>query len=52
MVSNGMVTYDGLIPNLKLGEDLTWKLGSTPVSECVEAIAETWKSYIAEANAQ
>ena len=52
MVSNGMVTYDGLIPNLQLGSDLTWKLGSTPVSEVVEAIAETWKSYIAEANGQ
>ena len=52
MVSNGMVTYDGLIPNLQRGSDLTWNLGGTPVSECVEAIAETWKSYIAEANGQ
>lgn len=52
MVSNGMVTYDGLIPNLQRGSDLTYKLGGTAVSECIEAIAETWKSYIAEANAQ
>ena len=52
MVSNGMVTYDGLIPNLKRGDDLTYKLGGTPVSEVVESIAETWKAYIAEANGQ
>lgn len=52
MVSNGMVTYDGLIPNLRRGNDLTYNLGGTSVSEAVEAIAETWKAYIAEANGQ
>ena len=51
MISNGMITYHGVVPNLKLGEDLVWGISAgSVVSEKIEAIANTWKGYIEEAN--
>lgn len=51
MVQNGMITYDGIIPNLQRGSDLVWNINrGTVVSEQVEAIRDTWKAYIDEAN--
>jgi ABC-type glycerol-3-phosphate transport system substrate-binding protein len=53
MVTNGFVTYDGVIPNLQRGSDLTWNIGAgTVISETVESIRDTWKSYIDEANSK
>lgn len=53
LTQNGMVTYDGLIPNMQRGSDLTWGITTgAVVSEKVEAIRDTWKSYIDEANAK
>lgn len=48
---HGTVAFHGMIPNLNLGPDFVW--GITPncvVSEKVEAIRETWKAYIDDAN--
>ncbi len=51
MMENGMITFDGIIPNLKRGEDLTWGITKgAVVSTEVEEIRETWKAYITEAN--
>ena len=50
MMTNGRVTYHGLIPNLDLGNDLVYGLPGSVVSEKVEAIRDTWQAYIAEAN--
>lgn len=49
---HGTVAYHGLIPNLLTGEQLTWSIApNAVVSELVEAIRDTWKAYIDEANA-
>ena len=52
MRTKGMITFHGVIPNLAFGPELTWKVGpgSAPISETVGAIADTWKSYINDAN--
>ena len=51
MRSKGMITYDGVIPNLKRGEDFTWGIApGSVVSTAVEGIRDTWKSYIDDAN--
>lgn len=50
MMTNGRVTYHGLIPNLDLGNDLVYGLPGSVVSEKVEGIRDTWQAYIAEAN--
>ena len=51
MVSNGMITYDGIIPELKRGEQLTWNIAAgAVVSEQVEAIKDTWQNYVDNAN--
>lgn len=53
MVNNGMITYDGIIPNLSRGSDLTYNIvPGCVVSEKVESIRDAWKSYIAEANGE
>ena len=53
LTEKGMITYHGLIPNLNLGPDLTWGIApGTVVSEKIDAIRDTWKSYIDAANAQ
>lgn len=51
MINNGIITFDGIIPNLQRGSDLVWNItAGAVVSEKVEAIRETWKAYIDEAN--
>ncbi len=48
---HGTIAYHGMIPNMSIGEQLIWNI--TPgcvVSEQVEAIADTWKTYIDDAN--
>ena len=51
MREKGTVAYHGLIPNLSLGSDFVWGIGwYTTVSESVEAIRDTWKAYVDEAN--
>ena len=49
--AHGTVAYHAIIPNLQSGPELTWSI--TPgadVAALTEAIAETWKAYIDEAN--
>ena len=51
MTEKGTVAFHGMVPNLSLGSDFVWNI--TPgcvVSEQVEAIRDTWKSYVDEAN--
>lgn len=51
MMTNGRLTYHGLISNLDLGNNLTYGLlDGKSVSEHIEAIRETWQTYIAESN--
>ena len=51
LTKNGMITYHGIIPNLNLGPDLTWGINADcVVSEQIDKIRDTWKSYIDEAN--
>ncbi len=50
MMTNGRVTYHGLIGNMDIGAELLDKLPGSVVSEQVEAIRDTWQAYIAEAN--
>ena len=48
---HGTIAYHGLIPNLSLGEQLVWNIApGSVVSEQVEAIRDTWKAYVDEAN--
>lgn len=48
---HGTVAFHGLIPNLDLGPDFVWNIGpNSVVSEQVEAIRDTWKAYVDEAN--
>lgn len=53
MTQKGMVTYHGLIPNLDMGEPFSWKFGKTAntvVSEVLDGVRDSYKSYIEEAN--
>ena len=51
MMTNGRLTYHGLISNLDLGNNLTYGLlDGKSVSEHIEAIRETWQAYIEESN--
>ena len=53
MTEKGMVTYAGVVPNVNVGPDFIWNIyAGCVVSEAVEAIRDTWKAYIDEANAQ
>ena len=48
---HGMVSYDGMIPGLEMGPQLTWSVnGDAKVSELVEAAATQWKTFIDTAN--
>ena len=48
---HGTVAFHGLIPNLDLGPDFVWGIGpNSVVSEAQEAIRDTWKAYVDEAN--
>ena len=52
--TNGHITYHDNVPNVSLGEQLFWKIGSygaaDEIAAAEEAIRETWKAYIDEAN--
>ena len=49
--SHGTIAFHGMIPNLSIGPDLTWNIvPNCVVSEVVEAIADTWKQYVDDAN--
>lgn len=51
MMTNGRLTYHGLIANLDLGNNLTYSLlDGNSVSQHIEQIRETWQTYIAESN--
>ncbi len=53
MTEKGTIAFHGMIPNLSLGSDFVWNIGpGAVVSEQVEAIRDTWKAYVDEANAQ
>ena len=48
---HGTISFHGLIPNLSLGSDFVWNIApGSVVSEQVEAIRDTWKSYVDAAN--
>ncbi len=51
MTEKGTIAYHGMVPNLSLGSDFVWGIGpGAVVSEKVEAIRDTWKAYVDEAN--
>ena len=48
---HGTIAFHGLIPNMDIGPDFVWNIApGAVVSEQVEAIRDTWKSYIEAAN--
>lgn len=49
--TKGTIAFHGMIPQMDIGPQLIWNIGpNAVVSEQVEAIAETWKQYIEDAN--
>ena len=53
MTEKGCIAYHGMVPNLNLGSDFVWNIApGAVVSEQVEAIRDTWKAYVDEANAK
>ncbi|WP_026653065.1 ABC transporter substrate-binding protein [Butyrivibrio proteoclasticus] len=53
MTEKGTIAFHGMVPNLSLGSDFVWNI--TPgcvVSEQVEAIRDTWKAYVDDANSK
>ena len=51
MKVKGMITFHDIIPGVEFGPQFIWNVGpGAVVSEKVEAIADTWKAYIDEAN--
>ncbi len=51
MTDKGMVAYHAMVPNLSLGSDFVWNIApGAVVSEQVEAIRDTWKAYVDDAN--
>ncbi len=53
MTEKGTIAYHSMVPNLNLGSDFVWNISADAVvSEQVEAIRDTWKAYVDEANAQ
>jgi len=49
--AHGMITYDGMIPNMNVGEDFAWKLApGMKLSENIDAIRDNWKNLIDIAN--
>ena len=52
--TNGRITFHDNVPNVSLGEQFFWKIGSygaaDEIAAAEEAIRETWKAYIDEAN--
>lgn len=48
---HGTIAFHGMIPDLDLGAQFVWNIGpNAVVSEQVEAIRDTWKSYVDAAN--
>ncbi len=51
---NGRITFHDNVPNINLAEQFLWKFGAAPspdeLSACEEAVRESWKAYIDEAN--
>ena len=48
---HGTVAFHGLIPQLDLGPQFVWGIGpNADVAAAQEAIRDTWKSYIDDAN--
>lgn len=52
MLTKGMITYEGVLPQLQIGPDFLWGAGAkgAVISEKVEAIRDTWKGYVEAAN--
>ena len=51
MTEKGVISYQGVIPSLDFGPDFIWGFGKgVVVSEAVEGIRDTWKSYVDAAN--
>ena len=49
--NHGTIAFHGMIPQMDIGPQLIWNIGpNAVVSEQVEAIADTWKQYIDDAN--
>ncbi|MBQ7680474.1 MAG: hypothetical protein IJT34_11565, partial [Butyrivibrio sp.] len=48
---HGTIAFHGMIPKLDLGPDFVWGVGpNTVISEAVDAIRDTWKTYVDDAN--
>jgi len=53
MTQKGMIAYVGVCPKVNLGPDFAWGISAgCDLAAQVEKIRDTWKGYIAEANAQ
>ncbi len=51
MVNNGMITFDGIIPEMQRGSDFIWGLSATTVvSEAIDSVSEYWKGLVDAAN--
>lgn len=51
MSEKGTIGFQSMVPNLDLGPDLVYNIAAgNVVSEQIEAIRDTWKAYIDEAN--
>lgn len=51
MLEKGTVAVYSVVPGLDFGPDFSWSFGKgVVVSEAVEKIRDTWKSYVDEAN--
>lgn len=51
LVKNGMITYDGIVPEVAVGPDLLWTIGpGSDISAAIEATGERWKTLIDAAN--
>ena len=50
---HGMISYAGMVPELEAGPTLIWNIyGGADVSAAIDGAAESWKSFIAAANAR
>lgn len=51
MIDNTRVTYDSLVPGIKVNDDFIWKISddNTP-AQAAEAIRDAWQALIDEAN--
>lgn len=51
MTEKGTIAYHNVVPSLDFGPDFIWSFGKgVVVSEAVEKIRDTWKSYVDAAN--